>query len=182
MTTDRSSIDQSSSASVLALLILLLQIIPLLLLPLAIDSSSYADLDVVAVVAADSELNHEATNNWCGWSSSSATIRTDQRGLTLVLLLPLQSASIADAVAATADWSTVVVVAAIAVIDLEFRASKLWRIDQTIDRSADPDGRCRWSVLCCQSQQGEKNRSSTPLKNRVGHMVLVGLSIVDRCP
>ena len=42
---------------------LLLQIIPLLLLPLAIDSSSYADLDVVAVVAADSELNHEATNN-----------------------------------------------------------------------------------------------------------------------
>ena len=28
------------------------------------------------------------------------------------------------------------------------------------------------------SQQREMNRSSTPLKNRVGHTVLVGLSIV----
>ena len=50
------------------------------------------------------------------------TIRTDQRGLTLLLLL--QPASIADAVAADANPSTVVV-AAIAAIDLEFRASKL---------------------------------------------------------
>ena len=28
------------------------------------------------------------------------------------------------------------------------------------------------------SQQSKKNRSSAPLKNRVGHTVLVGLSIV----
>ena len=51
-------------------------------------------------------------------------------------------------------------------IDLEFGTWKLWQINW----------RC-WSVLCCQSQQREKNRSSAPLKNCVSHTALVGLSI-----
>ena len=52
-------------------------------------------------------------------------------------------------------------------IDLEFGTWRLWQIDRRY---------C--SVLCCQSQQREKNRSFTPLVNCVDHTALVGLSIV----
>ena len=39
----------------------------------------------------------------------------------------------------------------------------------------------RRSVLCCQLQQTKKNRSSTPLKNRISHTMLEGSAIESAC-
>ena len=48
---------------------------------------------------------------------------------------------------------------------------KLWEMDR---KSIDAADQC-WSVLCRQSQQRGKNRSSAPLKNRVDHALRAAL-------
>ena len=145
------------SGLTLLMMMLLLQSIPLLLLPLTINSSSYFP------------------DCWCDFSWTTMTDRSIAVAASGSLSLSIVNCLFpccCFATAAAADWNSSV---PLLMLPLSLVADgtdpELWwnRLMSSLRRSIN---RRRWSVLCRQSQQSEKNRRSAPLKNQVNALVV----------